>query len=198
MERTDLFICKCGDVSHQLILCTLETDKNEKRIVYAAFYLWHRVKNAVKYVFGIKREDGDFDCLLFKAEDMDRLKCFADYLNPNPKDIHQEPVKRDNVKNSSKYRWQYTTICSWHFCSNENVYTFAVEKCDCLDDNTSSDIEGSVTVSLKPGNLFYRICRAVKHVFGYCSCYGDFDSFEINEEDADKLHNFIKSMVSKV
>lgn len=202
MERTDLFVCKCCDVSHQLILSTLETEENEKRIVYAAYHLdnygfWNRMKNAVKYVLAVNREDGDFDALLFKTKDMDRLKLFADYLNPNSKDIHQVPVKKDNVKNGSKFRWQNTTICSWRFYSNDNVYTFAVEKHDCLDNSTLSDIESSITVNFKSGNLFYRVCRAVKHLFGYRSCYGDFDSFEFYEEDADKLHDFIKSLAAK-
>lgn len=198
MERTELFVCKCGDVSHQLILSTLETEKDEKRVVYAAFHLdnygfWNRVNNAVRYVLGINRKGVDLDDFLFKTEDIGRLKCFADYLNTNPKDIHQEPVKKDNVRNGSKFHWQDITLCSWDFYSNDNVYTFAVEKHDCLDNNTLSDIESSISVSMKPGNLFYRLYRAVKHVFGYRSCSGDFDSFEFNEEDADRLHDFIGS-----
>ena len=198
MERTEFFVCTCGDVSHQLVLNTLDTEKDEKREVYAAFHLdnygfWNRVGNAARFVLGINRRDGDFDALLFKSEDLDRLKWFADYLNPNPKDIHQEPVKKDNVKNGSKLRWQYTTVCNQHFYSKDNVYTFAVEKHKCLDNGDCNDTERSITVSMKPGNLFYRIYRAVKHVFGYRSIYGDFDSFVFNEEDADKLHDFIKS-----
>ena len=197
MERTELFVCECGDVSHQLILSTLETEKDEKRVVYAAFHLdnygfLNRVKAATRYLLGINRRDGDFDNLLFKREDIGRLKCFADYLNLNPNDVHQKPVAKDNVKNGSKLRWQYTTLCSWDFCSNDNVYRFAVERHECLNDKTLSGIESSISVSMKSGNLFYRLCRVVKHVFGYRSCYGGFDSFEINEEDADKLHNFIR------
>lgn len=183
---------------HQLVLGTLETGQDEKRVVYAAFHLenygfWHRMKDATNYLFGVNRKDGDFDDLLFKSEDMGRLKWFADYLNPNPKDIHQKPVIKDNVKNGSKHSWRYNTISNWQFYSKENVYTFAVERHDCLDNYELSDTEGSITVCMKPGNLFYRLYRAVKHVFGNQSCYGDFDSFEFNEEDADKLHNFIKS-----
>lgn len=198
MERTELFVCKCGDVSHQLVLSTLETEKDEERVVYASFHLdnygfWNRVKDATKYLLGINRKDGDFDDLLFKREDMGKLKWFADYLNPNTNDVHQKPATKDNVKNGSKLRWQYTTLCSWDFCSNDNVFTFAVEKHDCLDDYRS-DVESSISVSMKPGNLFYRLYRAVKHVFGYRSCYGDFDSFEFYEGEADKLHDFVRSL----
>ena len=109
MERTEFFVCKCGDVSHQLVLCTLETKENEKRVVYAAFHLenygfWNRVKDATSYLLGINRKDGDFDDFLFKPEDMDRLKWFADYLDSNPRDVHQNPVTKNNVKNGSKLR----------------------------------------------------------------------------------------------
>lgn len=203
MERKEFFVCKCGDVGHQLVFGTWETEQDEKRVVYAAFHLenygfWHRVKDATNYLFGINRKDGDFDDLLFKPEDMGRLKWFADYLKPNPKDIHQNPVTKDNVKNGSKLRWRYTTISNWQFYSKENVYTFAVEKHDCLDNDELSDTESSITASMKPGNLFYRLYRAVKFVFGYRSCYGDFDSFEFTEDDADKLHDFIKSLTLRV
>ena len=133
-----------------------------------------------------------------RGRHLDRLKLFADYLNPNSKDVHQEPVKRDNVKNGSKLRWQSNRICSWRFYSKDNFYTFDVEKHDCLDDSTLSDIESSITVNFKSGNLFYRLYRAMKHVFGYRSRYGDFDSFEFNEEDADWLHDFIKSSAAAV
>lgn len=198
MERTDLFVCKCGDVSHQLILNTLETEENDKKEVYAAFHLenygfWNRVNNAVRYVLGINPKGVAFDDLLFRPEDADRLKWYADYLNPTPKDVHQAPVKKNHVKNGSQLRWQYTTLSSWDFYSKDHVFTFAVEKHDCLDDRTLSEIESSISVSMKPGNVFYRLYRAVKYVFGYRSCYGDFDSFEFDEKDADRLHDFIKS-----
>lgn len=198
MERTEFFVCKCGDVSHQLVLGTFDTEKNETRSVFAEFHLdnWgfmRRIKNAARYVLGMERDGGDYDDLLFRQEDMGRLKVFADYLNPNPKDIHQKSFTKDNVKNGSKYRWRYTTICSWQFYSKEHVYTFSVERHDCLDNDELSDTESSITASMKPGNLFYRLYRAVKFVFGYRSCYGDFDSFEFTENDGDKLHDFIKS-----
>lgn len=79
MERTELFICQCFDVSHQLILQTLETEENEERIVYGNFHLvhlnfWDKLKSATKYLFGIKREDGDFDAMLLRPEDAGKLE----------------------------------------------------------------------------------------------------------------------------
>ena len=112
--------------------------------------------------------------------------------------LYQLGTKIRFVKNGSKLRWQSNRICSWRFYSKDNVYTFAVEKHDCLDDSTLSDTESSITINFKSGNLFYRLYRAMKHAFGYRSRYGDFESFELNDEDADRLHNFIKSSAAAV
>lgn len=86
MERTELFVCKCFDVRHQLVLRVLETKENEEHIVYGSFHLvhipfWDKLKCAIKYLFGIKRKDGDFDAMLFCPEDADRLEWFAKYLD---------------------------------------------------------------------------------------------------------------------
>lgn len=54
----------------------------------------------------------------------------------------------------------------------------------------------SVCVSMKNGNMFYRIYRAAKYLFGYCSCYGDFDSFEFMQTDAFRLHRMASVLKS--
>ncbi|WP_278679461.1 hypothetical protein [Leyella stercorea] len=86
MEKTELFVCRCHDVSHQLVLETLKTEENEEHVVYGCFHLvhlefWDKLKSATKYLFGRKRKDGDFDALLLRPEDADRLAWFANYLD---------------------------------------------------------------------------------------------------------------------
>ena len=86
MEKTEFFICKCHDVSHQLVLETLETEENEEHVVYGCFHIvhlefWDKLKSATKYLFGRKRKDGDFDALLLRPEDADRLEWFANFLD---------------------------------------------------------------------------------------------------------------------
>lgn len=86
MEKTELFVCRCHDVSHQLVLETLETEEDEVRVVYGSFHLvhlefWDKLKSATKYLFGRKRKDGDFDALLLRPEDADRLEWFANFLD---------------------------------------------------------------------------------------------------------------------
>ena len=57
MEKTEFFVCKCHDVSHQLVLETLETEENEEHVVYGCFHIvhlefWEKLKCAMKYIFG--------------------------------------------------------------------------------------------------------------------------------------------------
>ena len=64
MEKTEFFVCKCHDVSHQLVLETLETEENEEHVVYGCFHIvhlefWEKLKCAMKYIFGRKCKDGD-------------------------------------------------------------------------------------------------------------------------------------------
>ena len=81
-------------------------------------------------------------------------------------------------------------------CSKENVYEVALEtyQYTLADGSIQTEYELSVSVSLKPGNIFYRLYRAAKYLSGYCSCYGDFDSFEFMPTDAVKLHRIVTGL----
>ena len=184
MEKTELFVCRCHDVSHQLVLETLETEEDEERVVYGSFHIihlefWEKLKNATNYLFGRKRKDGDFDALLLRPEDADRLEWFANFLDggTSATDMAVAPF-------------------AFTFCSKENMYDVALEAYqDTLPDgNIQTEYEMSVCVSLKPGNVFYRLYRAAKYLSGFRSCYGDFDSFEFLTADAAKLHRMVSGL----
>lgn len=183
MEKTELFVCRCHDVSHQLVLETLETEEDEERVVYGCFHLvhlelWDKLKSAIKYLFGRKRKDGDFDALLLRPEDADRLEWFANFLDGGT-----------SVTDMAVAPFAFT------FCSKENVYDVALEAYqDTHNDGSIRTEELSVSVSLKPGNILYRLYRAAKYLSGYCSCYGDFDSFEFMPTDAVKLHRMVNGL----
>lgn len=183
MEKTELFVCRCHDVSHQLVLETLETEEDEERVVYGCFHLvhlelWDKLKSAIKYLFGRKRKDGDFDALLLRPEDADRLEWFANFLDGGT-----------SVTDMAVAPFAFT------FCSKENVYDVALEAYqDTHNDGSIRTEELSVSVSLKPGNILYRLYRAAKYLSGYCSCYGDFDSFEFMPTDAVKLHRIVSGL----
>ena len=184
MEKTELFVCRCHDVSHQLVLETLETEEDEVRVVYGCFHLvhlefWDKLKSATKYLFGRKRKDGDFDALLLRPEDADRLEWFANFLDggTSATDMAVAPF-------------------AFTFCNKENVYDVDLDAYQdtLLDGSIRTEYELSVSVSLKPGNLFYRLYRAAKYLSGYCSCYGDFDSFEFLPADAVKLRSMVSGL----
>lgn len=184
MEKTEFFICKCHDVSHQLVLGTFEPTEDEEHVVYGCFHLvhlefWDKLKSATKYLFGRKRKDGDFDALLLRHEDADRLEWFANFLDGGT-----------SVTDKAVAPFQFT------FCSKENVYEVAFEAYQVTlnDRSIHSEYEISVCVSLKPGNVFYRLYRTAKYLSGYCSCYGDFDSFEFLPTDAAKIHRMVSGL----
>ena len=184
MEKTEFFVCKCHDVSHQLVLETLETEENEEHVVYGCFHIvhlefWEKLKCAMKYIFGRKCKDGDFDALLLRPEDADRLEWFANFLDGGT-----------SVTDKAFAPFQFT------FCSKENVYEVAFEAYQVTlnDGSIHSEYEISVCVSLKPGNVFYRLYRTAKYLSGYCSCYGDFDSFEFLPVDAAKIRSMAEGL----
>ena len=184
MEKTEFFICRCHDVSHQMVLGTLEPTEDEERVVYGSFHLvhlefWDKLKSATKYLFGRKRKDGDFDALLLRHEDADRLEWFANFLDGGT-----------SVTDKAVAPFQFT------FCSKENVYEVAFEAYQVTlnDGSIHSEYEISVCVSLKPGNVFYRLYRTAKYLSGYCSCYGDFDSFEFLPTDAAKIRIMVSGL----
>lgn len=169
MEKTELFVCRCHDVSHQLVLETLKTEEDEEHVVYGCFHLvhlefWDKLKSATKYLFGRKRKDGDFDALLLRPEDADRLAWFANYLDGGISAIDKAVAP-----------------FGFTFCSKENVYEVALEAYQYTlnDGSVQTEYEMSVCVSIKPGNIFYRLYRTAKYLSGYCSCYGDFDSLSL-------------------
>ena len=133
----------------------------------------------MKYIFGKKRKGGDFDDLLLRPEDADRLEWFANYLD-------------GGISATDKA----TDPFDFTFCSDENVYGVAFETYQYTlnDGSVRTNFEMSLSVSLKPGNVFYRLYRAAKYLSGYCSCYGDFDSFEFKPTDAAKLHRMVSGL----
>lgn len=82
------------------------------------------------------------------------------------------------------------------FCSKENVHDVALEfyQYTLNDGSIQTEYELSVSVSLKSGNIFYRLYRAAKYLSGYRSCYGDLDSFEFLPTDATKIRSMVSDL----
>ena len=53
-----------------------------------------------------------------------------------------------------------------------NEVSFETNQFELKDGSMLPEYEMSRCVSMKPGNVFYRLYRAAKYLSGYCSCYG--------------------------
>lgn len=74
-----LFICKCGDPAHQLIISKFEGE------IFVTVHLkplpWYkRIINAVKYIFGYRSIYGEFTEFIFNEKDSEKLQEIIDYL----------------------------------------------------------------------------------------------------------------------
>lgn len=66
MKRT-LFLCRCGSLQHSFVV-TADVDDLFLEIHLSPLPFWHRLKNAVRYVFGRRCEWGDFEEILLTPE----------------------------------------------------------------------------------------------------------------------------------
>lgn len=63
MESNTLFVCQCGDVSHQMII-SFDSDPLINDSIWFHIHLsdvgfWKRLKYSIKYIFGAKSKYGD-------------------------------------------------------------------------------------------------------------------------------------------
>ena len=86
---SDLFICECNNVEHQLIFSYFEDDDPKYSDVYLEVHLnpeyniFKRIWYAIKYIFGYRSMYGHFDCFIFKKSDAPKLAKIVKYLDPN-------------------------------------------------------------------------------------------------------------------
>ena len=79
MEQ-QLFVCDCGDVSHQFIVSWYPDDEDWNDELYIQVHLnqsmgfWKRLWHSIKYVFGYKCRFGAFDEILLNKNDAKRLQ----------------------------------------------------------------------------------------------------------------------------
>lgn len=83
----ELFLCKCGDPSHSMIICYDHDERFDYKEVYMAVHLYRedsffrRIWIALKYIFSKRRSIyGDFDEIILRPEDADKLQKVVDYL----------------------------------------------------------------------------------------------------------------------
>ena len=84
-EIEELFICQCGDPSHQFIIAA-DKETTEGPCAFISVHLsrehniFKRMWYAIKYVFGARSIYGDFDEIIINPNDADRLQKVVDFL----------------------------------------------------------------------------------------------------------------------
>jgi len=84
--RTELFICECHYVAHQMIISYDDNDDDgwdEVNVeIHLSNYLgfWKRLYHGIRYIFGYRSSYGDFDGLTINPDDADKLQTVVDYL----------------------------------------------------------------------------------------------------------------------
>lgn len=88
----ELLLCQCGDPSHQLII--FYDNDTENPNVYVSIHLvpetnfFKRLWRGLKYIFSNKRSIyGDFDEIILRPEDADKLQRAVDVLASTKKEI---------------------------------------------------------------------------------------------------------------
>ena len=85
-EFEELFICECGDPSHQFIIAADPDTKEGGPYVFISVHLnrehniFKRIWTASKYVFGRRSIYGDFDEVIIDPNDADKLQKVVDFL----------------------------------------------------------------------------------------------------------------------
>lgn len=77
--RQKLFICECGDISHQFVLSYYPDDKDWDEAYIEIFLtdncgFWKRLWYGIKYIFGYKSRFGAFDEILLSHDTAKELK----------------------------------------------------------------------------------------------------------------------------
>lgn len=86
MEKSNIMICECSSVEHQIVF----TKDEEAGFIYCHIHLtkkpfFQRLKNGVKYIFGHRCIYGDFDEILLSNKHTEQIKEMYTFLKNNNK-----------------------------------------------------------------------------------------------------------------
>ena len=84
---------------------------------------------------------------------------------------------------------------SYDIFSKEHIHRLLINRRECISKpEIGTDYEIIHSVVMKDAKLHVRLVNAVKHIFGYRSCYGDFDSYELTNIDVPTLRKFVNEL----
>ena len=75
MIKTDLLICQCSSVEHQVVVTTFDNESE----VYLSVHLtkhsfWKRVREGIKYIFGYQCTYGAFEEVILDSEHIPQIE----------------------------------------------------------------------------------------------------------------------------
>jgi len=88
-------------------------------------------------------------------------------------------------------------ICECSSVEHQIVFTYCSEEREDITGIEGAIYEDCMDVSIhltEYNGFFKRIWVAIKYIFGYRSRYGDWDTFLMNPEDADRLIPYLEKL----
>lgn len=83
-RQQETLICQCSSMEHHFSFVWWE-DKDLEGEVYMEIHLsklsfWDRLKHGIKYIFGYRCMFGEFDEIILKKEDVNKLEKVVEFL----------------------------------------------------------------------------------------------------------------------
>lgn len=83
-EQRKTLICKCNSIEHQFSFVWWKDEDFEGEVRMEVhlkhFSFWQRLKNGIKYIFGHRSINGDFDDVILRKEDVHKLEKVVEFL----------------------------------------------------------------------------------------------------------------------
>ena len=83
-EQRETLICQCNSLEYQFSFVWWKDEDLEGEVRMEVhlkpFSFWQRLKNGIKYIFGYRCIYGDFDEVILKKEDVNKLEKVVEYL----------------------------------------------------------------------------------------------------------------------
>ena len=99
-EEKRLFVCDCGDMSHQFIVSWYPEDKDWNDLIYFTVHLnqsynfWKRLWHGIKYIFGFKCRFGAFDEILLDVAEAKHLRDTLDQFISEKRNTNGQEATR--------------------------------------------------------------------------------------------------------
>lgn len=94
--KSDLVICSCGSVEHQLVFMHDQEDRQVYCYVHlASLPFWERVAYGIKYIFGYQSRFGAFDEVIINGDSTEAFQKIVGTLSAE-KEFYQTNLKNNN------------------------------------------------------------------------------------------------------